>query len=247
MSTVTSIRKRFYPEIEAGGFSRVDGTVAFYQRVNALVGTDSTVLDIGAGRGVGHIDDPVKYRRDLRNFKGRVASIHGIDIDEAVLENPSLDAAALIKNDTFPAQDNTYDLAFSDFTLEHVTDPVLFEAETRRVLKKGGWFCARTPNKNGYIALASRIIPDQHHPKILSAVQPHRKAEDVFPTIYRLNTKKDITQYFSPKNWDAFIYTHKAEPAYFGSSKFGWIMARACLSVTPEHFWPTLFVFMRRR
>lgn len=39
MSTVTSIRKRFYPEIEAGGFSRVDGTVAFYQRVNALVGT----------------------------------------------------------------------------------------------------------------------------------------------------------------------------------------------------------------
>ena len=42
---------RFYPESAAGGFSRNDGTVAFYQRVQALLRPDSVVIDFGAGRG----------------------------------------------------------------------------------------------------------------------------------------------------------------------------------------------------
>ncbi|MGV8833390.1 MAG: class I SAM-dependent methyltransferase [Devosia sp.] len=247
MTTLASTRQRFYPEIDAGGFSRVDGTVAFYQRINALITPDAAVLDIGAGRGVGHLEDPVPYRRGLRNFKGRVSNVTGIDVDSAVLGNPSLDTAAIINNDIFPVADASIDLAFSDFTLEHVSDAAAFESETRRVLRSGGWFCARTPNKNGYISIASRLIPERHHTKVLSVAQPNRKPEDVFPAMYRLNTSADLKRHFDARHWDHFIYTHKAEPAYFGASVMAWRLARACLAVTPPAFWPTLFIFMRKR
>jgi len=52
----------FYPETQFGGFTDVDGTIVFYLHVNALVGRDSTVLEIGSGRGV-YAEDPIAVRR----------------------------------------------------------------------------------------------------------------------------------------------------------------------------------------
>lgn len=88
-----SFHQRFYPEIGAGGFSRIDGTVAFYNRVNALLKKEAVVLDYGAGRGFGHVEDPCEYRRSLCNFRSRIASVIGVDVDEAVMQNPALDEA----------------------------------------------------------------------------------------------------------------------------------------------------------
>jgi SAM-dependent methyltransferase len=47
----------------------------------------------------------------------------------------------------------------SDFTFEHIVDPAQAARELDRVLKHGGWLCARTPNRYGYIALANRFVP----------------------------------------------------------------------------------------
>jgi hypothetical protein len=41
----------FFPEIGAGGFSRIDSTIQFYERINSLVDPDFVLLDFGAGRG----------------------------------------------------------------------------------------------------------------------------------------------------------------------------------------------------
>ncbi len=57
LSTVISPQERFYPESRYGGFTDIDGTVAFFARVNALLRPSFTVLDFGCGRG-SHIDDP---------------------------------------------------------------------------------------------------------------------------------------------------------------------------------------------
>jgi hypothetical protein len=60
-----------YPEKAAGGFSRVDGTIAFYGRVGALLaeaGSDAVALDFGAGRGA-FLDNPVRARRDVRMLR----------------------------------------------------------------------------------------------------------------------------------------------------------------------------------
>jgi hypothetical protein len=58
-----SFQQQFYPEIGAGGFTRIDGTVAFYQRVNALLKKEAVLLDYGAGRGAWHMEDACEYRR----------------------------------------------------------------------------------------------------------------------------------------------------------------------------------------
>lgn len=57
--------ERLFPEVSAGGFTRMDGTVEFYTRVNALLRPDMTVLDFGAGRGAGLVDAPETWASTL--------------------------------------------------------------------------------------------------------------------------------------------------------------------------------------
>ena len=111
-----SFHQRFYPEIGAGGFSRIDGTVAFYNRVNALLKKEAVVLDYGAGRGFGHVEDPCEYRRSLCNFRSRIASVIGVDVDEAVMQNPALDEAYVFNpKDPLPIGDASIDIIVSEF------------------------------------------------------------------------------------------------------------------------------------
>jgi hypothetical protein len=53
-----SFQERFYPESRLDGLTAIDGTVAFYKKVNALINPASVVLDLGCGRGA-YGDDPV--------------------------------------------------------------------------------------------------------------------------------------------------------------------------------------------
>lgn len=71
MPTATSARlepiRSLYPEVVAGGFSRVDGTIAFYGRVNACWRKLDQMWWSSTGRGV-FLDDPVLARRDARHL-----------------------------------------------------------------------------------------------------------------------------------------------------------------------------------
>src|SRR4051794_20316544 len=92
----SSPMEHFYPEISAGGYSRVDSTIDFYLRVNALLKPEMTVLDFGAGRGVGIINSRHELDRKLRILRGKVAKVIGVDVDSIVSTNPGLDEAAVM-------------------------------------------------------------------------------------------------------------------------------------------------------
>ena len=236
-----------YPEKAVGGFTRVDGTIQFYQRVNALIGPNDVLLDLGAGRGVAHQDREGSYKTKLMNFRGRCGRVIGIDIDPAVYSNPSLDEARLIEDSgIFPCDDNSVDLVLSDYTFEHVEDPTIFSREISRVLKPGGWLCARTPNKFGYISLGANLIPNSQHKNLLRVLQPNRKELDVFPTRYRLNSRRDLSKHFPDKEWNHFTYTWNAEPAYFGSSKAVWRAAICIFALLPPSLRATLMIFSQK-
>src|SRR3982751_4588180 len=79
---------RLYPEAAVGGYTQLDGQVEFYTRINALVGPESHVRDVGAGRGQWAVDPMPEISRRLRMLKGRVARVVGTDVDDAVLTNP---------------------------------------------------------------------------------------------------------------------------------------------------------------
>src|SRR5438270_3947673 len=144
--------ERFYPESRFGGFADIDGTVAFYSRVRSLVGAESVVLDIGCGRGA-LAEDPVPYRRELSNLLGRARRVVGIDLDPAGASNPHVDEFRLIEGASWPVADGSIDVAIADWVLEHLSDPEVFFREVARVVKPGGYFCARTPNAWSYISV----------------------------------------------------------------------------------------------
>jgi len=83
-------KELFYPEARFGGFTDIDGTIAFFNRVNSLLAPSFTVLDVGCGRG-SYGNDPVQLRRKLRILKGKVSKLVGIDVDHAAQENPYID------------------------------------------------------------------------------------------------------------------------------------------------------------
>ena len=49
MKKSNQIMAGWFPEVGAGGFTSLDGTIEFYTRINALLMPGMTVLDFGGG------------------------------------------------------------------------------------------------------------------------------------------------------------------------------------------------------
>jgi hypothetical protein len=105
----------------------------------------------------------------------------------------------------------------------------------------------RTPNRWGYIALGSKLIPRELHSRILKVVQPAKREEDTFPTFYRLNSRAAINRHFPESRYEHYTYGHFPEPAYFGSSRLLWGMMLMVFKLSPQCFAPTLMIFLRKR
>lgn len=237
---------RIFPEQKIVRFNRRQGAFVFFSMVSDLLRPEHTVVDLGAGRGnqasaPGHVGD-------LSRFKGRCAKVIGLDVDPVVLENPHLDEACQIGPDgCTPLPDNCADIIFSYAVLEHVADPDAFAAEIGRILKPGGWFCAWTPNKWGYVAIGARLIPNRFHASLIRSIEPGgREAHDVFPTVYRLNTRSAIRRHFAGAGFRDFSFTYNGHPSYnFGSvlvARF-WMLVMA---VCPAFMRQSLFVFLKK-
>lgn len=245
--SVGGMLQRFFPEVQAGGFSHIDGTIEFYTRVNALIASGMTVLDFGAGRGAALQDDRCRYRRELRQLRGKVGKVIGLDVDPIVTTNPGLDEShVMVAAEPLPLADASVDLIISDYVLEHIPDAEATASELARVLKPGGWLCARTPNRWGYMALAASLIPERLHTRVLARVQPNRKTEDVFLAFYRMNDRRSLRRLFPEDRFIDASYTFSAEPAYVPDRPILWRLALMFEALCPALFKSSIFVFLHK-
>lgn len=238
-----------YPEIRAGGYSRVDGSVAFYGRVQALISEcpePITIVDFGAGRGR-LADDPVPYRRHLQELRGPGRTVIGVDVDPVVTTNPRIDEGRVIGPDgDIPVDDASVDLVVSDWTFEHVDQPEKAAAELGRILRPDGWICAVTPNKRGYIALGARLVPNRLHVRALRKLQPGKAEVDTFPTRYRMNTLGDLRRLFPEPTFSVHAFTSDAEPYLYAAGSKVLTSALSVVQRAPAPFKSVWQIFIQK-
>jgi SAM-dependent methyltransferase len=234
------------PELVAGGFTRNDGAITFYSRVNSLIPPNAVVLDFGAGRGEWGTEDPVPFRRRLFDHRAPDRHVIGVDVDPVVMTNPLLDEAHVLTGTQLPLADESVDIIVAEWVFEHIDDPTSVAAELTRVLRPGGWICARTPNRHGYIAWGARFVPNRSHSRVLERLQPGRQAMDVFPTRYRMNTLGALRKLFPSDRFTHGTYCPFIDPPYFGRSRVAIGLVRAGSRLLPERLAPQICVFIRR-
>jgi len=236
----------WYPEVTIGGFTHVDATIAFYAQLNSVLRPDFVVVDVGCGRGAA-AEDPVPWRRELQILRGKCAAVIGVDVDTAGSENPTVDEFRLIEDERLPVADASIDVCLSDAVVEHVEDVSGFFAECARVLKPGGYLFVRTPNVWNYATIATRLVPNRFHQRVLSRVQPGRRGEDVFPTLYRCNTVVRLRRAFEEHGLDGVVVPVESEPAYLSFSRPLYALGVLHQRYAPRQLRRTLLAFGRKR
>lgn len=237
----------FYPESRFGGFTDVDGMVVFLNRVNALYDPSYVVLDVGCGRGVYPLNEKSPLKRWLLTRKGKVAKVIGIDVDQAASSNPEIDEFRLITGDAWPVESESIDMVVCDYVLEHIQDPETFFRELGRVVKKGGYVCFRTVNRWCYIAVISQLIPNRLHAKVLGKAQKNREEQDVFETVYRVNTRRALRRRLEGVGFDCVVYTQESEPMYLEFSTFAYFLGTLHQRFAPAFFKPSLLAFGKKK
>jgi SAM-dependent methyltransferase len=177
--------QRFYPEYGLKNLG-LASAAAFYGWIRQFTNPRTVMLNLGAG-------GPTP-RDKIRVFKNEVARVAGADIDPEVIHNPELDDAHLIApSGELPFANETFDLVLSDWVVEHVADPHQFLSEVRRVLRKGGAFFFRTPNKHHYVGLLASVTPHWFHELVANRARGMTSHDhEPWPTYYRLNSRRTI-------------------------------------------------------
>jgi ubiquinone/menaquinone biosynthesis C-methylase UbiE len=178
----------------------------FRDEILKKITKDSILLDLGAGAGI----------KPAINFKGVVQKVIGIDIDPRVVSNPYLDIGHVSNASKIPYPDSTFDIIFSDNVLEHFEYPEIIFREVYRVLKPGGFYLIKTPNKWHYIPIIAALTPYTFH-KYINRIRG-RRVSDTFPTFYRANSKSTLTKLAQNSSFSIdFVKQIEGRPEYFRS------------------------------
>lgn len=210
-SWVERLDSRFYP-----GFGDNWDDQLFRDRLLEAIEPSDHVMDVGAGAGI------VPHM----NFRGHAARICGIDPDERVTDNPFLDEGRVGMAEDIPYPPESFDLVFSDNVLEHLENPEQVFAEVARILKPGGRFLVKTPNKRHYVPLIARLTPLRFH-RFFNRLRG-RDVEDTFPTQYRANSPRDFEQLAEATGLEvADVGLIEGRPEYLRISAFTYLFGVA--------------------
>jgi SAM-dependent methyltransferase len=180
MSWRQSVMDRYYNR--AHGW--VDGTTEFHTMCRGGIPAGASILEIGAG--------PANRTSEMLATLGPVT---GLDVDPDVKSNRFLQRAETYDGSRFPFADSTFDACVSDYVMEHIPNVREHFGEAYRVLKPGGAWMLRTPNRFHYVAMVSWLTPQWFHRLVANRLRANPEdAHDPYPTVYAANSRSAITQ-----------------------------------------------------
>ena len=206
MTWQTEYLKRFYDP--SRGFK--NGTEEFHEIASRAIPRGGEILEIGAGPS----------NRTSR-FLATIGRVHGLDPDPAVKTNDALASASLLEDDRYPFEDARFDACVSNYCIEHIPDPARHLAEVARVLRPGGAYVLRTPNRWHYVSLFSSLTPHWVHDLLANRLRNiGEEGHEPYPTVYAMNTRRDVERLASRAGLDVEELTLvEKEPSYGMSSR----------------------------
>jgi len=140
------------------------------------------ILEIGPG---------LKGSKTTRYLKHISNDLVGLDIDPNLRKNQLINNLCIYDGITFPFHDLSFDVVVSDYVNEHITNPYELHGEIFRVLKNGGYYLFRTPNKFHYVSIVGLITSHSFHRVIYRWLRKKpEEAHDPYPTKYLFNSEK---------------------------------------------------------
>ena len=184
----------------------------------------AVALDAGCGRTT-----------RLRNYRDRIVRLVGLDSDEAAgRDNPYLDE--FVRADLeqpLPFPDDTFDLVYANFVVEHLQHPERVFIEWRRVLRPGGRLVLLTSNQANPLVAAADRLP--RRARLAIKRQGAGVAErDVYPTRYLANTPQRLATVASSAGFRPVSVNYVATLHRYGARvpPVGWLL-RAAERVLP--------------
>lgn len=92
-----------------------------------------------------------------------------------------------------PYPDGFFNLVTANMVVEHIKDTQSFGREVHRVLAPGGKFVFHTPNLRNPVIFLASLLPARLVRFVANRLDG-RSHEDVFPTYYRMNTRRAISR-----------------------------------------------------
>jgi SAM-dependent methyltransferase len=159
-----------------------DHTRAEKRLLDEALRPGTVALDAGCGRTT-----------RLRDYRDRITRLVGVDSDEAAgRENPFLDEFVPADLDeSLPFDQDSFDLVYANFVVEHLEHPERGFAEWRRVLRPSGRLVLLTSNRASPLMAAGERLPQA----VRLAIKRRGAGaaeRDVYPTRYLANTPERL-------------------------------------------------------
>jgi 2-polyprenyl-3-methyl-5-hydroxy-6-metoxy-1,4-benzoquinol methylase len=180
--------------------------------VRSYITQESTVLDLGCGRG-GVVE---LFWRDVRLAAGLDPDAHSL-VEHRAQGMPVLTG----RGEQLPSAGESFDLIVCLWVLEHLRGPETVLREVRRVLRPGGHFVFLTPNlRNPLLALnrLGRALPMLQRrlvPRLYGRVEA-----DTFPVQYRANTAGAISALAESTGLHVAELRVVSDPTYLAFNRF---------------------------
>jgi SAM-dependent methyltransferase len=158
-------------------------------------------------------------------------------------ENKALDEFRLVKEKAWPVEDASVDLCCSDWVVEHVEDINFFFCEAVRVLRMGGFFCFRTPNKLHYGSVWASFIPDRLHYKVRQMLGHFHEENDVFPTFYWVNTRRRCLSLMKRHGFEGLVIQHCGLSHLMDVRYWPELLGKWVEECSPAFFWHKIHAF----
>jgi ubiquinone/menaquinone biosynthesis C-methylase UbiE len=173
--------------------SNQDWTQRIYAKLlKELVGANTCWLDAGCG----HQISPGWTVADEKSIVRKAQRVVGCDVDcHSLRKHRSICDIVVSRLEHLPFPDHAFDLITLNMVTEHLETPQRTFAELARVLAAGGQLVINTPNSAGYyldLMRLGKLLMPKRMVLWLARMLEHREPDDVFPTYYRANTRKQL-------------------------------------------------------